>query len=199
MRSSDWSSDVCSSDLFRANISEPGSNELADGFDRDKVSNDGVNFSDLETWGGSARLRWDLGRVNLYSITGYETVESLNRGDIDGGYGAVFLPDSGPGLIPFASESADGMPDHRQVSQEFRLESAEWGRFDWQAGLFWYDERSEEHTSALQSLMRSSYAVFCLKKQKVHGVLCPLPQRPHRRRTALQTADGSDLQATIGT
>src|SRR3546814_2246530 len=26
--------------------------------------------------------------------------------------------------------------------------------------------RSEEHTSELQSLMRNSYAVFCLKKQK---------------------------------
>src|SRR3546814_2567921 len=28
--------------------------------------------------------------------------------------------------------------------------------------------RSEEHTSELQSLMRSSYAVFCLKKKKKH-------------------------------
>src|SRR3546814_9661519 len=28
------------------------------------------------------------------------------------------------------------------------------------------DERSEEHTSELQSLMRISYAVFCLKKKK---------------------------------
>src|SRR3546814_7396860 len=28
--------------------------------------------------------------------------------------------------------------------------------------------RSEEHTSELQSLMRISYAVFCLKKQKEH-------------------------------
>src|SRR3546814_5893662 len=27
------------------------------------------------------------------------------------------------------------------------------------------DQRSEEHTSELQSLMRISYAVFCLKKQ----------------------------------
>src|SRR3546814_2402317 len=27
------------------------------------------------------------------------------------------------------------------------------------------DERSEEHTSELQSLMRISYAVFCLKKK----------------------------------
>src|SRR3546814_3295348 len=29
-----------------------------------------------------------------------------------------------------------------------------------------YDSRSEEHTSELQSLMRISYAVFCLKKKK---------------------------------
>src|SRR3546814_10539416 len=30
------------------------------------------------------------------------------------------------------------------------------------------DGRSEEHTSELQSLMRISYAVFCLKKKKIH-------------------------------
>src|SRR3546814_3866231 len=30
----------------------------------------------------------------------------------------------------------------------------------------WQRDRSEEHTSELQSLMRISYAVFCLKKQK---------------------------------
>src|SRR3546814_5709745 len=29
-------------------------------------------------------------------------------------------------------------------------------------------QRSEEHTSELQSLMRISYAVFCLKKKKQH-------------------------------
>src|SRR3546814_3038935 len=39
--------------------------------------------------------------------------------------------------------------------------------------------RSEEHTSELQSLMRISYAVFCLKKKK-HALL------PHAQRT---TAD----------
>src|SRR3546814_5074707 len=32
-------------------------------------------------------------------------------------------------------------------------------------------ERSEEHTSELQSLMRISYAVFCLKKKKTHNNL----------------------------
>src|SRR3546814_4879971 len=30
--------------------------------------------------------------------------------------------------------------------------------------------RSEEHTSALQSLMRNSYAVFCLKKKKKKNI-----------------------------
>src|SRR3546814_6627682 len=28
--------------------------------------------------------------------------------------------------------------------------------------------RSEEHTSELQSLMRNTYAVFCLKKTRIH-------------------------------
>src|SRR3546814_10611337 len=48
--------------------------------------------------------------------------------------------------------------------------------------------RSEEHTSELQSLMRISYAVFCLKKQiykqpssthvtKPHIRLLPLPKK----------------------
>src|SRR3546814_6865259 len=32
--------------------------------------------------------------------------------------------------------------------------------------LLWWVVRSEEHTSELQSLMRISYAVFCLKKKK---------------------------------
>src|SRR3546814_3399117 len=31
--------------------------------------------------------------------------------------------------------------------------------------------RSEEHTSELQSLMRISYAVFCLKKKKTHPII----------------------------
>src|SRR3546814_7453035 len=33
------------------------------------------------------------------------------------------------------------------------------------------DQRSEEHTSELQSLMRNSYAVFCLKKQNIQTTL----------------------------
>src|SRR3546814_9013510 len=36
-----------------------------------------------------------------------------------------------------------------------------------QSGLNLKVARSEEHTSELQSLMRISYAVFCLKKKKI--------------------------------
>src|SRR3546814_5413167 len=38
------------------------------------------------------------------------------------------------------------------------------------AGVAWFNQpRSEEHTSELQPLMRSSYAVFCLKKKTQPG------------------------------
>src|SRR3546814_7630892 len=39
------------------------------------------------------------------------------------------------------------------------------GASDAEGGWDW--KRSEEHTSELQSLMRISYAVFCLKKKKM--------------------------------
>src|SRR3546814_2027300 len=42
------------------------------------------------------------------------------------------------------------------------------------------DRRSEEHTSELQSLMRISYAVFCLKKKKKIQKITP---RIHRYQT----------------
>src|SRR3546814_2186997 len=43
--------------------------------------------------------------------------------------------------------------------------------------------RSEEHTSELQSLMRTSYAVFCLKKkkkQKTQNKTTELPTHKHQ-------------------
>jgi len=134
--------------LFRANIIRPGTNELVDGFDRDRVSIDGRNAQTLDQIGGNVRLRWNLGRVSLYSITGYESVDAFSRGDIDGGSSYTFDFDPSDGLdvgawpdgARFPAESADGMPHHRQISQEFRVESNDWGRFDWQAGVFWFDE-----------------------------------------------------------
>ncbi|MEO7257967.1 MAG: TonB-dependent receptor, partial [Luteimonas sp.] len=126
--------------LFRASIIQPGTNDLVDGFQRDKVSIDGRNEQDLSQIGGNLRLRWDFGRTTLYSISGYESVDAYSRGDIDGGSVYTFPPDE-PSEALFPAESADGLPHHRQLSQEFRLESNEWGRFDWQAGLFWFNEK----------------------------------------------------------
>src|SRR3546814_6173924 len=47
-----------------------------------------------------------------------------------------------------------------------KLTGLEDGQFATNHTIKAYDERSEEHTSELQSLMRTSYAVFCLKKKK---------------------------------
>jgi iron complex outermembrane receptor protein len=125
--------------LFRANILKPGTNELVDGFDPARISIDGRNEQKLNGTGANLRLKWSLGDVALHSITGYESVRSYSRGDVDGGFGAAFAPPSGPGLIPFPSESADGLPKHRQVTQEIRLESAP-AVVSWQAGAYWFDE-----------------------------------------------------------
>ncbi len=126
--------------LFRANIIQPGTNDLVPGFDARTISTDGKNESKLQNYGANLRLRWNLGDMALHSITGFEQVHVFSRGDIDGGFGASFLPSSGPGLIPFASESADGIPKHQQWTQEFRLESASSGPLSWQAGLFFFHE-----------------------------------------------------------
>src|SRR3546814_6463831 len=57
----------------------------------------------------------------------------------------------------FRSQGKDAHPLHRS-----RQYGHPQGREKQSGGA----ERSEEHTSELQSLMRTSYAVFCLKKQK---------------------------------
>ncbi|MFZ5636857.1 MAG: TonB-dependent receptor [Pseudomonadota bacterium] len=151
--------------LFRANIIRLGTNELVSGFDRDRVSIDGRNEQQLDQLGANLRMRWDLGKVSLYSITGYESVDAFSRGDIDGGFGAAFLGPGnfGPGFIPFPAESADGLPNHRQYSQEFRIESNEWGRFDWQAGVFWFDESIDVDSFSYDTLApgnpQNGYAV----------------------------------------
>src|SRR3546814_10553168 len=51
-------------------------------------------------------------------------------------------------------------------------------------GLLWrprrvFRQRSEEHTSELQSLMRISYAVFCLKKKTTKTRTLQI-QQPHK-------------------
>src|SRR3546814_1229652 len=55
----------------------------------------------------------------------------------------------------------------RQIRREIAWSLASALIYGAPAGIVaWGWQRSEEHTSELQSLMRISYAVFCLKKQK---------------------------------
>src|SRR3546814_2840375 len=51
------------------------------------------------------------------------------------------------------------------------------GRYDLTAKPLFL--RSEEHTSELQSLMRISYAVFCLKKKKKNKIHINIEQHTH--------------------
>src|SRR3546814_3310819 len=65
----------------------------------------------------------------------------------------VFLKEDEP--VRFGNASLDSLftPGHSPGSLSF----------------FSPEDRSEEHTSELQSLMRISYAVFCLQKKKTHN------------------------------
>src|SRR3546814_3980964 len=123
MRISDWSSDVCSSDL-----------KLRDHLVIDETDDEVVGVVDL-VFGHIACIdrvdspgtRMDLGGRGLCTDW---------RGARDGDAGRL------------VEGITQGHPD--------------------------FTKRSEEHTSELQSLMRNSYAVFCLKKKKhIHSRMYP--------------------------
>src|SRR3546814_4075924 len=57
---------------------------------------------------------------------------------------------------------------------------ARWLLEEWRVALFAQElKRSEEHTSELQSLMRISYAVFCLKNKKYTPHKSSIPTTAH--------------------
>src|SRR3546814_5472475 len=65
--------------------------------------------------------------------------------------------------------SRGGLVEHAEVAKFqslIRTDDQHLGRIDAERLHFRQPLRSEEHTSELQSLMRISYAVFCLKKKK---------------------------------
>src|SRR3546814_5826683 len=66
------------------------------------------------------------------------------------------------GLQPFAHLGAESVQFAHPLGSSSALKSTS------------ASPRSEEHTSELQSLMRISYAVFCLKKKKNNSIT-PLP------------------------
>src|SRR3546814_5554880 len=87
-------------------------------------------------------------------VDSYEFGDTYKYGQAVDGWTSTTAPGAGAGAfnVYFASgASAEGptSPDTRYTSSEVQY--------------LW--SRSEEHTSELQSLMRISYAVFCLKKK----------------------------------
>src|SRR3546814_6818537 len=115
MRISDWSSDVCSSDLA------PGHANAA--------SNSAAHAPPPRSAGGSRRARMGLER-RMCPILGASRVTLR------------------PGVVARALAPATLRCEDSRAPGEGA------------------PGRSEEHTSEIQSLMRLSYAVFCLKKKK---------------------------------
>ena len=128
------------STLFRANILGPGNNELNANYDRDTVFYDagGGNPAEYEVWGGSLQVGYEFETATLTSITGHYESNGFSRGDIDGGFGAAFLPVMGPGFIPFPSDTQDSI-DLSQTTQEIRLASNSGGAWTWQLGAYYFD------------------------------------------------------------
>ena len=128
------------STLFRANILGPGNNELNANYDRDTVFYDagGGNPSEYEVFIGTLNIAYEADWATLTSITAYAHSNGLSRGDIDGGFGASFLPVMGPGFIPFPSDTQDSL-SLDQWTQEVRLASSDTNPFGWQIGAFFFD------------------------------------------------------------
>src|SRR3546814_2255342 len=121
MRISDWSSDVCSSDL-----AVPGNEHDADGklIAHDITAQTRAVFANVRAVLEASGARWE----DLVDVT-------------------VYLTDMASDFKAYNAVWAEHFPDPASAPCRTTL------------------GRSEEHTSELQSLMRISYAVFCLKKK----------------------------------
>src|SRR3546814_4816828 len=132
LRISDWSSDVCSSDLSEA---------LAR---RAAASRHEHRLPVIRHVG--LLLRPQPGR----HIRRLRIRQPLRRSSAPQHDQARQLIRCWRGLLKALRSSGPGAPDRLLAAPDARLDSM---------------HRSEEHTSELQSLMRISYAVFCLKKK----------------------------------
>src|SRR3546814_10459574 len=145
MRISDWSSDVCSSDLSITPYENAGSAAQLRYF---VASTDPINA-----------IQFYVAAGNMTSGTAY--LLGMKKSSGGGNSIGVQLSRSSNQSLPHAStdkiewnvedKNDDGMFDSGTSNTDINILEDGW--------------RSEEHTSELQSLMRISYAVFCLKKK----------------------------------
>src|SRR3546814_5446729 len=132
MRISDWSSDVCSSDLGRK--AAFGSRDLRPPFPYPAAAHEGACLGRSAAVRHTDRLMMKKLAIVAACIAAFPSPASADR---------VQPPAATPGpiIVDGRARVDSRMPDQMTP-------------------------RSEEHTSELQSLMRISYAVFCLKKKK---------------------------------
>src|SRR3546814_1922109 len=165
MRISDWSSDVCSSDLLPSN-----------GNQRDRVGakRPPAPLPQIPAAPLSRRLlRANSGAMAAAiapqgDLKGVEGMEQDNRESwlnrVAAGMAPLFaaldapLPARIRVAIGFTSSGRKG----KAIGECWDNRLSADGHFE----IFIRPDRSEEHTSELQSLMRISYAVFCLKQKK---------------------------------
>src|SRR3546814_6535049 len=130
MRISDWSSDVCSSDLYSTLYGD--------------------------TAGGFAVIK-DVPKLLVYDLCRLRNERA----------GRELVPESVLTKPPSAELRPDQRDDQSLPPYEVLDPLLEaYVELDLTRGEIIASGRSEEHTSELQSLMRISYAVFCLKKKK---------------------------------
>src|SRR3546814_3130545 len=150
MRISDWRSDVCSSDLRNGNRTAWAFAAISDADrirDRSARRACGACQRGRCAVGGGGHLlchRPDRSGVPAPAIHAGDPAAVLGAGRRDRRDGGD--PLAAPG------GSANAGPHRRRLD-------------DRGGGKHRARQRSEEHTSELQSLMRISYAVFCLKKK----------------------------------
>src|SRR3546814_10142443 len=80
-------------------------------------------------------------------------------------YTTLFRSDVETALAGFASLAGSRILVLLAAEKTDHLSPMQWGNAFVRAGAENGRSRSEEHTSELQSLMRISYAVFCLQKK----------------------------------
>src|SRR3546814_1388976 len=140
MSISDWSSDVCSSDLPAARFAYTSRHNSPDR-SRDVTIETEEQLELLRRVGGVVAAVCRLMGASLEPGITTRELDEIGRAALDkeGCRSAPILMYNFPGATCISANHAvaHGIPD---------------------------DTRSEEHTSELQSLMRISYAVFCLKK-----------------------------------
>src|SRR3546814_8832813 len=143
MRISDWSSDVCSSDLSVDEVVTSAVESHAIQADSASVTLVRGGTRGLYVRGDAQVLTEAVGNLIANAIAYSPAGSSVGVGvkEVEGVV-EIAITDRGIG-IPESEQ-------HRVFERFYRADQAR-------------SRRSEEHTSELQSLMRISYAVFCLK------------------------------------